>query len=224
MNGCDLVFICVPTPIGRDGRSCDVSEVGECVDWIRAPICIRSTIPPGTVDRLFAATGKSIVFSPEYVGEQPGHPWRNEGDCGFLIVGGPPEACQLVVGAHALIPGLALKSYCTQARTAELCKYMENCFLATKVAFVNQFFDIAAALDVNFNDLRELWLADSRVGSSHSRVTEERGFRGRCLPKDVSAMVATMEASGGAPFLEAVLEYNARLCEASDQARNLNGI
>jgi UDP-glucose 6-dehydrogenase len=96
---------------------------------------------------------------------------------------------------------------------------MENCFLATKVAFVNQFYDIAAKLGVDFAELRQLWLADPRIGPSHSSVTEERGFRGRCLPKDVSALVAEMKELGGAPLLEAVLEYNRRVCRASDKRR-----
>jgi UDPglucose 6-dehydrogenase len=219
VNGCDLVFICVPTPIGRDGRSCDTSAVDECVSWITAPICIKSTIPPGTTDRL-AAGGKSIAFSPEYLGEQPAHPWRNEGDCGFLIVGGSPAACELVLSAYASLPDLKLRYYRTNARAAELCKYMENCFLATKVAFVNQFFDIAGALNIDFDELRELWLADPRVGSSHSTVTAERGFRGRCLPKDLSAIVAAMKPYGEPPLLEAIMEYNARLCEAADRTAN----
>ena len=218
VSACNLVFICVPTPIGRDGASCDVSAVVECVSWIDAPMCIRSTIPPGTVDRLAAATGKSIVFSPEYLGEQPGHPWRNESDCGFLIVGGPPATCELVRSLYAALSASNLQYYCTTARTAELCKYMENCFLATKVSFVNQFFDIAQALDVNFDELRTLWLADTRIGSSHSSVTAERGFRGRCLPKDISALVAAMKPYGGSPLLKAVMEYNAHLCAVSDAA------
>lgn len=218
VSRCDLVFICVPTPIGPDGMSCDVSAVEECVSWINAPMCIRSTIPPGTVDRLAGATRKSIVFSPEYLGEQPGHPWRNETDCGFLIVGGSPATCELVRSLYASLSESNLKYYCTTARTAELCKYMENCFLATKVAFANQFFDIAQALNVNFDELRELWLADARIGSSHSSVTAERGFRGRCLPKDISAMVAAMKPHGGSPLLEAVMKYNARLCATADGA------
>jgi UDPglucose 6-dehydrogenase len=224
VNACDLVFICVPTPIGQDGVSCDVTAVEECVSWITAPICIRSTIPPGTVDRLAAATGKAIVFSPEYLGEQPGHPWRNEGDSGFLIVGGSPAACELVLSAYRSIPELELQYYCTNARTAELCKYMENCFLATKVAFVNQFFDIAEVLNIDFSELRLLWLADPRIGQSHSNVTAARGFRGRCLPKDVSAVVAAMKPFGGTPLLEAIMEYNARLCAVADRAAGASAV
>ena len=216
INTSDLVFLCVPTPIASDGYSCDISYVEECVNWIAPPICIRSTVVPGTVDYLAAKTGKAIAFSPEYLGEQPSHPWLEETSCGFLIVGGPPILCDVIISAYADFPGLELRSYRTTARTAELCKYMENCFLATKVAFVNQFYEIASALNVEFAEVRDLWLADPRIGASHTVVTEARGFRGRCLPKDVSALVAAMKPLGGAPLLEAVLEYNARLCEGTE--------
>lgn len=218
INTCELVFLCVPTPLAPDGLSCEISAVEESVGWITAPMCIRSTVIPGTVDRLSAATGKRIAFSPEYVGERPGHLWREEGECGFLIVGGPRDLCELVAAAYSACLPPGTKYYCTTARAAELCKYMENCFLAAKVAFVNQFYDIAQAFGVGFEELRELWLADTRVGSSHTVVTQERGFRGRCLPKDLSALVSAMRPLGGAPLLEAILSYNRALCDSADQA------
>jgi UDPglucose 6-dehydrogenase len=96
---------------------------------------------------------------------------------------------------------------------------MENCFLAAKVAFVNQFFDIAQALGVDFDELRRLWLLDPRVGPSHTMVTPERGFRGRCLPKDMAALIAAMRPLGGAPLLEAVQAYNDRICSEADRHR-----
>jgi len=217
VNTCDLVFVCVPTPTGADGMSCDFSAVEECVEWITPPICIRSTIIPGTTDHLASKTSKAISFSPEYLGEQPDHPWREEGSCGFLIIGGPPTLCDLVAAAYVDFPGVEFKVYRTTARAAELCKYMENCYLATKVAFANQFYDIAAAFGVDFPELRDLWLVDPRIGSSHSSVTGERGFRGRCLPKDVSALVAAMRPLGGAPLLDAILKYNSDLCQTVDE-------
>ena len=218
VNGCDLAFVCVPTPPAADG-SCDLSAVEESVEWIRVPVCIRSTVPPGTVDRLAAGRDRLIAFSPEYLGETPGHPWRNDADCGFVIVGGPAGATELVAAAYRKVTCPDVQFYFTDARTAELCKYMENCFLATKVAFVNQFFDIAQNLGVDFEALRALWLADTRIGPSHTRVTSERGFRGRCLPKDISALVAAMRPFGGAPLLEQVMAYNREVCARADLSR-----
>ena len=146
------------------------------------PLCIRSTVVPGTVDRLIKQTGKSIAFSPEYLGEQPGDPWVEELSCGFLILGGSPEICHIVAAAFAAVPGHTIEVHKTSARTAETCKYMENAFLAAKVSFVNQFYEITQALDIEFEELRRLWLLDPRIGLSHTCVTPERGFRGRCLP------------------------------------------
>ena len=160
INTCNLVFLCVPTPSATDGMSCDLSAVEECVDWIAAPLCIRSTIPPGTVDRLSADTGRAIAFSPEYIGENCSHPWPEEGACGFLIVGGPLQIFELTKALYHSCVDSDVRYYHTSARVAELCKYMENCFLATKVAFVNQFYDIARATGVDFTELREMWLAD----------------------------------------------------------------
>lgn len=158
INECDLVFLCVPTPTGPDGLSCDTSAVEECAAWITAPLCIKSTVPPGTVDRLSKATTQAIAFSPEYVGESLGHPWPDEGRCGFCILGGPKCIFDKVRQLYDSLSGEESRLYWTSARTAELCKYMENCFLATKVAFVNQFFDLANHFEVDWDDLRCLWL------------------------------------------------------------------
>lgn len=214
----DLVFVAVPTPEGPEGV-CDLSAVEEVVSWVNPPICLKSTVPPGTVDRLVAATGKRVCFSPEYVGETAWHPWKGIESHGFVIVGGERSLCDLVVQAYQQFLGPLFRYYITDAKTAELCKYMENSFLATKVAFVNQFYDLAQVYGVNFNELREIWLADERIGRSHTIVTEERGYRGRCLPKDMAAIVQAAKKLGGAPLLEAIDRYNDEVCRRADEKR-----
>src|SRR5574337_1185158 len=87
LQQCDLVFIAVPTPEGPDGK-CDLSAIEEVVSWIKPVMCVKSTVPPGTVDRLVANTGKTICFSPEYVGETAWHPFKGIESHGFIIVGG----------------------------------------------------------------------------------------------------------------------------------------
>ena len=102
----------------------------------------------------------------------------------------------------------------TSVAAAELVKYMENSFLSpTKVAFANQFFDLARAAGVDFVELRRLFLLDERVGESHTQVYEERGFGGKCLPKDVRAIVAWARGRADAELLSALLEYNDHLRE-----------
>ncbi|MEJ2008134.1 MAG: hypothetical protein P8Z30_08270 [Acidobacteriota bacterium] len=215
---CDLVFIAVPTPEGPNGI-CDLSAIEEVVTWVSPPMCVKSTVPPGTVSGLVARTGKSICFSPEYVGETLWHPWKGIASHGFIIVGGERSACKLVIQAYQQYLGPMPRYFITDAKTAELCKYMENAFLATKVAFVNQFYDLAQGFGVDYNELRELWLADERIGRSHTIVTAERGYRGRCLPKDMASIITAAKQAGGAPFLEAVDRFNDEVCRKADEAR-----
>jgi len=220
INECDLVFLCVPTPTAPDGLNCDLSAVEECASWITAPLCIKSTVPPGTTDRLAMVTGRPIAFSPEYIGESADHPWHDESLCGFCILGGPRSILDKVSQLHDRLSGGRTTLYWTSARTAELCKYMENCFLATKVAFVNQFFELANFFDVDWEELRHLWLADPRVGESHTNVTAERGFRGRCLPKDMAAIIAASRPFGGAALLESVQAFNRSICDSIDREKH----
>lgn len=79
---------------------------------------------------------------------------------------------------------------------------MENSFLAMKVTFVNEFYEICAALDADWNAVREGWLLDPRVESSHTAVfAANRGYAGKCLPKDVNAIVRAATAAGYEPNL-----------------------
>lgn len=220
LQECDLVFVSVPTPESPDGR-CDLSAIEEVVSWVKPVMCVKSTVPPGTVDRLAAMTGKAICFSPEYVGETIWHPFKGIESHGFVIVGGKRSVCELVIRAYQQFLGPMPHYYITSARTAELCKYMENAFLATKVAFVNQFYEIAQGFDVDYNELRELWLADGRVGRSHTIVTAERGYRGRCLPKDMASIIHAAREVGGAPLLEAVDKFNDEVCRKADEAKKI---
>jgi len=124
----------------------------------------------------------------------------------------------------------------TDARTAELAKYMENCFLAVKVTFCNEFFDLAQVYGIDYNELRELWLLDPRIGRSHTFVfPEARGFGGRCLPKDIQGLVEAARALGYEPsLLAAAIAANdtmrqraARAAESdamADAAASENGV
>lgn len=211
VNNCTLVFISVPTPSASDG-SCDISAVEEVVGWVNRPMCIKSTIPPGTTDRLVAQTGKQIVFSPEYTGETVFHVHKSRLSKDIVAVGGCRDTAELVVNIYTQILGPEPIYIVTDAVTVELAKYMENCFFATKVAFVAQFFLLAQTFGAHFTTMREIWAADARVGRSHSTVVDSPGFSGRCLPKDLSAILVAARKVGCKPeLLEAVDLFNRSL-------------
>lgn len=214
----DLAIICVPTAMKEDG-SCDTSIVEEVASWIDAKnILIKSTIPPKTTEKLVKKTGKNICFSPEYIGEGKyeipfwkGYPDPNDmKKHDFMIIGGEKKTRTEILSFFKKVYGAEPRFYQTDSTTAELCKYMENSFLATKVTFCNEFYNIAQNLGVDYNELRELWLLDGRIGRSHTAVFEKsRGFGGKCLPKDLNALVKASKENGYKPkLLESVLEIN----------------
>ena len=204
-----LGFICVPTPEGADGR-CDTGMVEDAFAmWMEHADswCLKSTVEVGTTERL----GPNVCFSPEYYGETLGHPLRDS--IPFVILGGPPDVTRAFATAWTLVTNAYTRIYQTDSRTAELCKLMENSWLATKVSFCNQFYDLAQTAGIDWNELRELWLADPRINRSHTYVYPgNRGWGGKCLPKDTANLCAwAREIGAPAELIEAVREYNAGL-------------
>jgi len=211
INRCRFAFVCVPTPTAPDG-SCDVSIVEEVAHWCKSEsIVIRSTVAPGTTDLLREQTGKRIVFQPEYIGETVAHPLIDHQAQGFSVLGGPIEDTSPVADLYKDLYHAGHRFYFCSAVCAELAKYMENAFYATKVTFCNEFFDIANSFGVDYNELREVWLADPRISRDHTFVyPDNRGFSGKCLPKDTSAVIAASRDRGVEPHLLAsVMTANA---------------
>ncbi|MGE3180534.1 MAG: hypothetical protein AB7N71_02810 [Phycisphaerae bacterium] len=222
INACDAVFIGVPTPM-RDDHKCDTSIVEEAVEWVEAPlIIIRSTVAPGTTDKLVAKTGKKIVFQPEYLGETAAHVFGTMAEREFVVLGGTTEATSAAADLYKHYYNAYVKFYFCDAMTAEVAKYMENAFYAVKVTFVNEFYDIAQAHGVDFNMLREVWLADTRISRDHTFVyPENRGFSGKCLPKDCNAIVQSCQERGYLPkFMQATLDINEDFLRLNEQPKS----
>lgn len=210
---CDVALICVSTPSGEDG-SCDISNVKDAVTSLPIDnVLIKSTVAPGTTDELIRLTGKNICFWPEYVGESSYyHEFWPEGlaSIPFNIFGGERSSTSGYVDMLIPILGPTKKYFQCTAIEAELVKYMENAYLGTKVTFVNEFSRICNAFGADWNTVREGWLLDPRVEPSHTAVFRNApGFGGKCLPKDIKAIVqASLQAGYDPGLLEAVLNSN----------------
>lgn len=211
----DLAIVCVPTQANEDG-SCDISIVEEAVSSSTAKvILIKSTIPPGTTRYLREKYKKNVNFSPEYLGESSyftpywkyPDPQRAETHT-FVIVGG--QEASAILSYFMKVMSVDTHYVSCTAEEAELTKYMENCFFAAKVAFCNEFYDIAKIWNVDYKKLRELWLLDSRINPNHTLVFEDkRGFGGKCLPKDLKAIISSVESQGYTPkVLNAALTWS----------------
>lgn len=214
INKCDLGVICVPTPENADG-SCNTSIVEETIQWLNTPlILLKSTVEIGTTDRLIKTYNKEIVFSPEFAGESKY--WTPDGftndvkQTPFFIFGGKKELCYKLIEIYTPITGPSKTYRVTDPINAEIAKYVTNTHLAMKVAYCNEIYDLCEKLGTNYYEVRDLWLLDPRTTKSHTAVfTGERGFGGKCFPKDTKAMVKLGEKVGiDLSILKTVLESN----------------
>ena len=82
---------------------------------------------------------------------------------------------------------------------------MENSFLATKVSFCNEFYEIAKTLGVHYEELRELFVLDPRVNPSHTFVYEDTPYwNSHCLNKDVPSIADFANSK----LLWSIIDYN----------------
>lgn len=96
----------------------------------------------------------------------------------------------------------------TNLPTAELIKYANNAFLATKVSFINTVANICQEIPkADVTAVAEGIGLDKRIG--HLFLNAGLGYGGSCLPKDVKAVIAFSRSLGYPPALfEAVEDVN----------------
>lgn len=210
INDCDAAFVCVPTPM-KDNGACDTTAVDEVLNWCECKVIIlRSTVRVGYTREMAKKLHKNIVFQPEYYGETTAHPFANLADRNWLSFGGSPEAIDFAIDVYKTVINSNVRIYQAPSDEVELAKYMENAFLATKVIFINEMYDICEKLGLNYNQVREIWSADPRIGTSHTFIYKDnRGYGGSCLPKDLSEL-HTLEKENGLDdtLINAVIEKN----------------
>jgi len=196
----NIIFICVPTPMKKDG-SCDISIVEAVVEDINDMVvsrnvsgrivAIKSTIPPGTTNRLNnKCRNISVIFNPEFLTEANFiDDFKNQNR---IIIGGErPSTTKLRQVYSLLFPDATIVK--TGSKTAEMVKYMTNTFLATKVSFANEMKMICDGLNIDYDKVVEYSTYDERLGKSHWAVPGpdgKMGFGGSCFPKDINALIA----------------------------------
>ena len=235
---CDLVFLCLPTPLNHDG-SCYTKILEDTIARCSNPYkVIRSTIPVG-----FAAKHR-CYFMPEFLTEAK---WENDFRSTKEWIVGLPTTSQMVVShgpssskendkliaqnlseiqhnefktrMNKLIKR-SHKNSAIDSRTivfcdtneAEMLKLMKNCFLSAKVGLMNEFYDFCSATRTDYNTVTGLAKKDARMGTSHFQVPGpdgRRGFGGTCFPKDTHSLYCQMNARGLDPQIyPAILARN----------------
>jgi UDPglucose 6-dehydrogenase len=198
VDSSDIIFVCVPTPMKENGE-CDISIVEDVIAKIanldrRKYVVIKSTVPPGTTQRLAESHDMVIGFNPEFLTEANSYnDFRHQP---LIIIGTDDVALgtvmtQLYYEFNAKVDNVAHVIQ-RSSKEAELFKYLANCFLATKVIFANEFKTLCDKIDVDYGRIAEIAVLDKRLGHTHWRVPGpdgKYGFGGSCFPKDTSALL-----------------------------------
>ncbi len=194
---CDIVFIAVPTPTTPKGFDYSIVEGVMSLIGKGNIAVIKSTMQPGSTEKIAEKYPDIfIMHSPEFLKEKTAafdaaNPDRN-------IIGITKDTEEYKAKAKMVMEVLAKAPYnkIMDVRSAELVKYIGNCFLTTKVVFFNVMYDIAKKLDLNWEDIRDSVANDPRIGGSHTKVKHQsghggpvaRGAGGHCFIKDFAAI------------------------------------
>ena len=200
----DFIFLSVPTPSNIDG-SINLSILEGVLEQIDGQgtkegciVLVRSTVIPGTTRR-FQEKYKNLtlVFNPEFLTERSAKfDFINQAR---FILGGAPENTSKVAELFRIRFGSSTPAIETNFETAEFIKYMNNCYFATKVSFMNEMKLIADESGVDWQTAVDGFVRDGRVGHSHLAVPGpdgKYGFGGSCFPKDIQALIKHSESVG----------------------------
>jgi UDPglucose 6-dehydrogenase len=203
----DGYIICVPTPSSDDG-SCNMDIVNTVVKAcpLDKPILIKSTISLEGWRKDLEPQDKQITFSPEFLtAANANEDFKNQDK---MLFGGSNKEFwyDVFIKCKAFDP--------IYATVEELIftKYLRNSFLATKVAFFNEVFDLCETAGVDYNQIKAMVGMDDRITHSHMQVPGpdgSRGFGGACFPKDTKALLHTAnELNVSLPILSTAVKSN----------------
>lgn len=207
----DIVFLCVPTPEGRDG-SADLSFIEAASAEIGPVLCEgaivvnKSTVPVGTtivVDEVIQRADIKVVSNPEFLREGTAvndflHPDR-------VVVGADDRGAAEKVAE--LYSSIETEIIITDAASAETIKYAANGFLAMKISFVNSVAAMCEAVGADVVDVVEGIGSDRRIGREF--LQPGPGWGGSCFPKDSHSLVHLAETHGyGFSMMRGVIAVN----------------
>ena len=204
LEDCEVLFIAVGTPRGRDGGA-DLQSVlsvaRECGKKIKDYLLIvtKSTVPVGTAQKVREAIqeeldkrGVSIAFdvasNPEFLKEGAAIEDFLKPD--RIVVGlDSPRAEELMKSLYKPFTLNGHPILFMDITSAEMTKYAANSMLATKISFMNDIANLCEIVGADINMVRKGIGSDSRIGNKF--IYPGIGYGGSCFPKDVKALIHT---------------------------------
>jgi nucleotide sugar dehydrogenase len=235
VEGSEVIFVAVPSPMQKDG-SCYTGFLKEVISSIKDEatalqrnhdsfvIVVKSTVYPGFVDEMKKLHPTlRITFSPEFLTEA--NSVQDFKKTNRIIVGGDERdalvVCKYFYEADPLpVEKGARGIFYTSSTVAETVKLYANGILATKVIFSNEMYQICQKLGINYEEVRELAVLDTRIGAGHTKVPGpdgHLGFSGSCFPKDINNLKNIAKKLGvEEKIFTAVIERNEALRPEKD--------
>lgn len=221
----EVIFVGVPTPMSRAYTKIDLSIINEVTaetvklakkNKVKPIIVLKSTIVPGTTRRLMKELKyPRMAFNPEFLTEA--NYLMDFVNADRVVIGADNnEVKQWVVDLYrATFPKMPI--FETDPTTAEVVKYMANTYLATKVIFANEMYDLCEKLGVNYDEMKKMAVADHRIYDSHMDITATRGFGKKCFPKDTVAILGLAKELGvELAVIEAAWKKNLKIRKVRD--------
>ncbi|GAB2813633.1 nucleotide sugar dehydrogenase [Actinocorallia aurea] len=221
----DVSLVCVGTPSAPNGSLSTeylervAEQIGGALagrDGPRHTVVIRSTMLPGTCERLLApllekhsggvaGTDFGLAVNPEFLRE--GSSVRDFFAPPKTVIGElDPASGDVVAALYEGLPGEVLR---VPVAVAEMTKYADNSFHALKIAFANELGSICRALGVDSGPVMDVFLSDRKLNISPAYLRPGFAFGGSCLPKDVRGLVhAAHRADVAVPLLDHLLPAN----------------
>tara|TARA_B100000214_G_scaffold103233_1_gene72239 strand:+ start:902 stop:1765 length:864 start_codon:yes stop_codon:yes gene_type:complete len=217
--GPNVVFVCVPTPMGNDGNH-DSSIIESVVKELTAKckksiIVIKSTVLPSVLKKL-AVLNKKIIYNPEFLREK--HANKDFVNSEMIIFGGDRNTASKVSKYYLYNSRCRTKEHVfIDLISASLIKYSINTFLASKVIFFNELYNLFKKLDSedSWESVIKTLSIDKRIGGSHMNVPGhdgKHGFGGACFPKDSTALIKFADDLGiELSILKTVIQTNNKI-------------
>ena len=220
----ELSFVCVGTPSQANGNL-DLSYIRRVCELIgqalknkkeRHTVVIRSTILPGTMYQIV------IPVLEEFSGKKAGVDFGVCNNPEFLREGSavrdfnaPPKT---LIGEMDRVSGdllaslyakLAAPLIRTDLETAEMVKYVDNCWHALKIGFANEIGNLSKSLSLDAHEVMKIFCQDKKLNISPAYLMPGFAFGGSCLPKDLRALSYRAKSNDlELPILSSILPSN----------------
>ena len=191
----DAVFVAVPTPQSESGE-CNTEILEGVMQQLNNSkgllVIVKSTVPAYKLQKIQEeCINIRIVYNPEFLTEKNYiDDFVNPAMHVFGGMNKDTDAVEKLYLEHSDCAECPV--YKTDLITASMVKYCINSFLATKVTFMNEMYDVLkAARGADWNTFTNIIANDPRIGNSHMKVPGndgQRGYAGSCFPKDTAAL------------------------------------